>query len=257
MKIHIQVIRALQDNYCYLIWREGSGLCAVVDPSEAGPIEDALSKLGLKLALILNTHHHHDHVGGNASLVKAWQPDVYCSAVDAKRIPDASRGLVDGETFEFDGIGFKTLSIPGHTHGQIAFLIHEAKAIFVGDTLFSMGCGRLFEGTPEQMWRSLNRILSLPQDFQIYFGHEYTERNGAFARNLEPDNMAIVARLRETRESLSMGRPPSAPTISDEMKVNPFLRARSASIRRTLSMPNASDVEVFASLRRLRDEFRG
>jgi hydroxyacylglutathione hydrolase len=257
MKIHIQAVRALQDNYCYLIWRESSNLCAVIDPSEAVPIANEINKLGLKLGLVLNTHHHHDHVGGNADLVKAWPVHVYCSEFDVNRVPHASRGLKDGEAFEFDGISFETLSIPGHTHGQIAFLVREAKAVFVGDTLFSMGCGRLFEGSADEMWQSLTRIMQLPHDFQIYFGHEYTERNGAFARNLEPDNTAIVARLRSTREALSAGVPPNAPTIADEMKVNPFLRAKSVSIRRTLAMQNASDVEVFASLRRLRDEFRG
>jgi hydroxyacylglutathione hydrolase len=256
-QIEVQIIRALQDNYCYLIRRKGSKQCAVVDPAEARPINEELKRRNLQLSLILNTHHHHDHVGGNSELVDQWQPEVYCSQIDFKRVPCATRGMADGEKFVFEGIEFETLAIPGHTQGQVAFFLPSAGFVFVGDTLFSMGCGRLFEGTAADMLASLNRLIKLPLQTQLFFGHEYTERNGAFARDLEPDNQAINDRLRETREALARGLTPTPPTIESELKVNPFLRPSSLSIRRNLGMLQSSDLDVFTSIRRLRDGFRG
>lgn len=255
--IETVIVRALKDNYCYLVRRVGSADALVIDTSELTPIQEKLAELDLNLKLILNTHHHGDHVDANEDLVSHWQCPVYCSDVDVSRIPKATRGLKDGELFEFDGIQIRVLAIPGHTRGQVAYYIPEANFVFVGDTLFSMGCGRLLEGTPEQMLQSLRRLCDLPKETRVFFGHEYTEKNGTFARDAEPDNKSILDRMRASREALSARGIAPAPTIGDELKVNPFLRLDSASLRRQLNFSTESDLEVFTSLRRLRDVFQG
>jgi len=280
--MNVRTVRALKDNYCYLVTgdqiatresmssRVGVGSLAgvgapaihrsavVIDPSDAEPIMIALRDLGLKLGLILNTHHHHDHVGGNLELAEHWQCPIYCSARDFERVPGATRALSDGEMFEFEGVSFEVLAIPGHTEGQIAYRAKNAAkanakitmveapsvgdALFVGDTLFSMGCGRLFEGTPAQMFNSLARIKSLPGSTRLYFGHEYTETNARFAKQVEPENsFAIDDRLVATRSQLTRGLVASKPTLEAECKVNPFLRAKS--------------LEEFTHLRKMRDSF--
>lgn len=236
----IQTVRALKDNYCYLIGSSGTSTVTVVDPSEAAPIDRALRDSGLKLGLILNTHHHHDHVGGNLALAREWQCPIYCSARDFDRVPGATLGLHDGDVFDFAGLKFEVLAIPGHTEGQIAY--HVGEALFVGDTVFEMGCGRLFEGTPDQMFASLQRIQTLPPTTRLYFGHEYTETNARFAHQVDPTNTrAIDERLFAVRIELQHNGFASAPSIAAEQKVNPFFRAPT--------------VEEFVRLRSLRDRF--
>lgn len=250
-------VRARQDNYCYLVHRLGSRKALVIDTSEFTPIQTQLRESELDLDLILNTHHHGDHVAANEELAGVWNCPVFCSKVDVARVPLAKRGLEDNEVFEFDGIQIQTLSIPGHTRGQIAFYLPEEQMVFVGDTLFSMGCGRLLEGTPEQMLTSLRRLTDLPRETRVFFGHEYTEKNGTFARDVEPDNKCVLDRMRAAREALSVGGVSHAPTLAEEMKANPFLRLDSPSLRRQLNMNDETDLEVFTSLRRLRDVFQG
>ena len=236
----IKTVRALKDNYCYLITEEGSKTAAVVDPSEAAPIMTALRDLGLKLGLILNTHHHPDHVGGNLELVEHWQCPVFCSARDFDRVPGATRALNDGDEFAFEELDFSVLAIPGHTEGQIAY--HVEDALFVGDTVFEMGCGRLFEGTAEQMFASFARIKALPPETRLFFGHEYAELNARFSRGSEPGNVfAIDERLSEVRAQIKKTGFAAAPTLAVELKVNPFMRAKT--------------VEDFARLREARNTF--
>jgi hydroxyacylglutathione hydrolase len=236
----IRTVRALKDNYCYLVYAPDSKVAAVIDPSEAAPVMTALRDLGLSLGLILNTHHHHDHVGGNVELQKQWKCSVYCSTRDLERIPGATKGFSDGENFEFTGLNISVISIPGHTEGQIAF--HIGDALFVGDTVFEMGCGRLFEGTPAQMFQSLARIQSLPNETRLYFGHEYTETNARFAKSVEPENSAIDQRLNEVRTQLKQDGFASAPTLAIEKAVNPFFRAQT--------------VDDFTRLREVRNTFQ-
>lgn len=254
--IQIDTVRALTDNYCYVVRRDGSRKALVIDPSEAAPIEAFLEKEGLTLGLILNTHHHHDHIGGNAELKEKYRAPVYCSQVDFERIPGADRGFNDGDTFEFDEFQIKVLAIPGHTRGQIAFHVRDARALFVGDTVFAMGCGRLFEETPKVMVASLKKILALDLQTRIYFGHEYTETNAKFAAGVEPENQAIPERLAKTRAEIREKGVAKAPTLEEEMKVNPFFRAWSVGIRSQLNLESANDLEVFTKLRELRNDFR-
>lgn len=230
----VLVVPALKDNYCYLIAREGSTRALVIDPSDEVPITSALAAQGLNLDVIINTHHHPDHVGGNVALARRHPVHIYCSTTDLPRVPGATRGLADNEVVEFDGLKFKILTIPGHTQGQIALFFADGvttpegrtgPAVFAGDTLFAMGCGRLFEGTPEQMWQSLARLTKLPPETLLFFGHEYTERNAAFAKALEPENSLITERLEAARAALAKSPTVPPPTLQEELAVNPFLRA--------------------------------
>lgn len=251
--INIATIPALTDNYCYLLWREGSTDAIVFDPSESKPIVSAMKSRGLKAALILNTHHHHDHVGGNLELASTYGCEVWCSVHDLARVPGAKRGLADGERSTFAGVSWETWAIPGHTLGQVAYYVEEAKSLFVGDTLFSMGCGRLFEGTPEQMHASLARVAKAPPDTLLHVGHEYTIKNGEFAESVEPGNFEIRKRVELAKK---LGRVVPSPTVAEELRVNPFLRATSPEIRHHLGFHDrSSDVEVFARLREIRNTF--
>lgn len=237
---HVQTIRALVDNYCYLVVREGSTTAVAVDPSEAAPVAAALSRRGLKLGAILNTHHHHDHVGGNRDLVATWACPVFCSARDFDRVPTATHAVTDAEKFVVDGLEFEVLAIPGHTAGQIAYRIGDA--LFVGDTVFEMGCGRLFEGTAAQMFASLERLKAVSPQARLYVGHEYTEVNARFALTVEPSNAsAIHERLAQVRSEIARQGFAGPPTIATEEIVNPFFRAR--------------DLATFSHLRERRDRF--
>jgi hydroxyacylglutathione hydrolase len=217
MAARIQRLRALRDNYCFLLHDENSRTALVIDPGEAPPVERALKEHGLELSLIVNTHHHHDHIGGNAWLKDHYGAEVFCSAYDLSRIPSATRGLVDNELVNFAGLEFRVLSIPGHTQGQIALHFEKDQALFAGDTLFEMGCGRLFEGTPEQMWASLAKLKKLDGATRLFFGHEYTEPANA---------VAIAEVVKAARTELGRTELAPVPTLGDELKVNPFLRAK-------------------------------
>lgn len=251
--INVATVPALTDNYCYLVWCEGSTDAIVIDPSEPKPLLSALRSRGLRAALVLNTHHHHDHVGGNLEIASTSACEIWCSNYDVTRIEGAKRGLGDGESFTVAGVTFETWAIPGHTLGQVAFYEKESKSLFVGDTIFSMGCGRLFEGTPEQMHASLSRLAGAPGDTRLHVGHEYTLRNAEFALSVEPGNFDIRRRVENAKR---LGRVVPSPTVDDELKVNPFLRTRSSEIRHTLGFPeSASDLVVFTRLRELRNSF--
>jgi len=233
--VEIIPIYALTDNYCYLVHRKGSKRAMLIDASETEPIQRALHQYGLHLELIISTHHHHDHIGANQELQAETGAEIWSSLYDLQRVPGSKRGLTDGEKFSFDGIDCEAMMIPGHTLGQISIHIPEAQALFVGDTMFAMGCGRLFEGTFEQMYESLRRIVALPQTTRVYFGHEYTANNGGFALQVDPDNrLAIEERMILAREYVVKNKCVPAPTIADEMRVNPFLRARTLSEFRSL-----------------------
>ena len=249
--LKIEPVACLKDNYAYLV--SGAGLCAVVDPSEPEPVEAALKARGLKLTHILNTHHHWDHTGGNAALKQAYGASVVGPAKDRDRIPGIDIGVEESQGWRFGEHQVRILEVPAHTSGAIAFVFPNA--VFTGDTLFAMGCGRLFEGTPAMMHASLAKLAALPDDTLVYCGHEYTLNNGRFALTLEPGNQDLKARMEMVEALRAKGEPTVPSSIGLEKRTNPFLRTGSAQIRATLKMETADDVAVFAQIRRRKDVF--
>ena len=253
--LRIEQIPCLQDNYGYLIHDPVAGLTATIDTPDAAAIEQALTKHGWRLDYILNTHHHFDHAGGNLALKARTGCVIVGSRNDAARIPGIDVLVGEGDTFDFGKHRARILETPGHTIGHICYVFDEDKAAFVGDTLFSMGCGRLFEGTPEQMWTSLQKLMGLPDDTRVYCAHEYTQSNGRFAVTMEPQNTALAARLQEVATLRAAGRPTVPSTIGVEKATNPFLRPASTELRATLELPDAADANVLGETRRRKDRF--
>ena len=255
LALEIEPVCCLRDNYAWLAYDRSDGLCAVVDPSEAEPVRAALKARGLTLTHILNTHHHPDHVGGNQALKAEFAATIIGPGKDSARIPGIDVGVFEGETYAVGGHAAKVFEIPAHTRGHIAFWFEADGAVFTGDTLFAMGCGRLFEGDPPTMWASLSKLMKLPDATRIYCGHEYTEANGRFALTVEPGNADLNARMVEVKATRAVGRPTLPSLMGLEKKTNPFLRPNSPEIRRSLGLESASDVEVFAETRRRKDAF--
>ena len=255
MTLAIDLIPCLKDNYAYLIHERDSNHCAVVDPSEPEPVRRAIAARGAKLTHILNTHHHLDHTGGNIPLKEEFGAEIVGPEKDRNRIPGIDVGVSEAAPWSLWSHHVRILEIPAHTSGHIAFVFDDAHVAFTGDTLFAMGCGRLFEGTPEMMWNSLSKLMRLPDETKIYCGHEYTLNNGRFALTLEPGNADLIARMQEVETRRSRDLPTIPTTMSLEKKTNPFLRPGSAEIRQALNLQDAADVRVFAEMRRLKDAF--
>lgn len=255
--IEITPVPALSDNYVWLIHGDDRQRVAIVDPGEAGPVEAALDEHGLTPEAILVTHRHWDHVNGIEALLRRHDIPVYGPAEEP--VPSRTRGLRGGDTLELDGLGlrFEVLGIPGHTLGHIAYYGHGA--VFAGDTLFSGGCGRMFEGEPEQMLASLDRLAALPGATRLYCGHEYTLRNLVFCEAVEPDNPATPDFVARARQRLDEGRPSLPTTLDEESRFNVFLRAREPGVRRRAEEHAGRDcptpAAVFAALRAWKDRF--
>lgn len=255
MTLQIDHIICLRDNFVWLLREPASGAVACVDPSEAVPVKAKLDQLGWRLTHILNTHHHNDHTGGNLELKRATGATIVGPAADRARIPGIDVALAEGETYDFGQERAEVFDIPGHTRGHIAFWFAGAKAVFTGDTLFSLGCGRLFEGTPQQMWTSLSKLRRLPGDTRVYCGHEYTQANAKFALTMEPDNAALKARAAEVDKLRSQGQATLPSTMASECATNPFLRAADPGLARTVGLPPGDPVAVFAEVRARKDKF--
>ncbi len=253
--LEIEQIPVLSGNYVYVLHEPGANVTGVVDPAVAQPVLDRLAAKGWTLDWILSTHHHADHTGGNLELKQATGCQVAGPKADAARIPGIDRQLTEGDRFELGAAEALIFETPGHTSGHISYWFAAAKALFCADTLFSLGCGRLFEGTPAQMWQSLGKFASLPDDALVYCAHEYTQSNARFALSVDPDNPALQARTAEIDRQRAAGRPTVPTTLGAERAANPFLRPNDPAIRRQLRMENASDVEVFAEIRRRKDRF--
>lgn len=253
--MHLLPLPAFEDNYIWTL-RDDAGRALVVDPGEAGPVLSAAAE-GLQPAGILLTHHHNDHIGGVGALLERW-PDLPVVAPDDERIAIAARRTGDGDRVEVADWGFDTLAVPGHTVSHIAF--HGHGLLFCGDTLFSLGCGRMFEGTPAQMLDSLERLAALPGDTRVCCGHEYTLSNAAFARVVEPDNPALMRRIEEAQAMRQSGRPTLPSSVAAEREANPFLRIDAPAVRAAIvgqtGHPIRSRVDAFAALRRWKDGFR-
>lgn len=253
--LDIHLVPCLKDNYAYLLHDKASGKVAAVDPSESAPVLRALAAHGLKLTHVLNTHHHFDHTGGNLELKESTGARVVGPKADADRIPGIDLALGEGDTFALGESSARVFDIPAHTKGHIAFWFERDMAVFTGDTLFAMGCGRLFEGTPAQMWASLSKLAGLPDDTRVYCGHEYTLANGRFALTLEPGNADLRQRMVDVEARRSRGEPTIPSTIGLERRTNPFLRPSSDELRATLALQSATLVDVFAETRRRKDVF--
>jgi len=255
-KIVVEQIPVLSDNYVTLVHEPVSGATAAVDPGVAEPVLERLAAKGWRLSHILNTHHHGDHTGGNQELIRRTGCVVVGAARDSGRIPGLSVEVVEGDTFLLGGAAAMVLEVPGHTSGHIAFWFPDSHVLFAGDSLFSLGCGRLFEGSAEEMWASLKKLRELPPDTQVYCAHEYTAGNGRFARLVERDNQALLARLDQVEKLRAKGLPTIPTTMADERAANPFLRADTKAIARAVGMdPGTDPVLVFAELRRRKDVF--
>lgn len=253
--LSIMQIPVLTDNYIYLIHDPVSGETAVVDPALAQPVLDVLDKKGWWLTYILNTHHHWDHVGGNLELKQNTGCKIIAAQSDRDRIPGIDIGVSEGDVISLGKHLARVISTPGHTSGHIVYHFSEDDVLFCGDTLFVMGCGRLFEGTAEQMWNSLEKLKALPSSTRIYCTHEYTQANGRFALSVEPDNSHTQQKMLEVQQLRAENKPTVPSTIEEERATNPFLRADSISIQKTLGLEYQSPVCVFTELRKRKDSF--
>jgi hydroxyacylglutathione hydrolase len=237
----IKIIPCLQDNYSYLIIDEKKNIACVIDPSEADPIIEYLENNKIELKFILNTHHHYDHVGGNLELKKRYGVSVAGYKGDKERIPEIDILLSDQETWVYENFEAKIIHIPGHTLGHICFYFYKEESVFTGDTLFSLGCGKIFEGTYSQMFNSLMKLKALPQNTKIFCGHEYTKQNSKFCITHDKKNENLKAKIDVIDVKLKDGLPTIPSTIKDELECNIFFRS--------------DNVETFSKLRDLKDNF--
>lgn len=255
MTLVVHMFPCLQDNYGYLVHDPETGATASIDTPDAAAIDAALAERGWRLTHILNTHHHFDHAGGNEALKARWGCTIVGAANDAARIPGIDSGVAEGDTVTLGHARARVLEVPGHTTGHIAYHFADDGIVFVGDTLFALGCGRLFEGTPAQMWQSLGKLMALPDTTTVYCAHEYTQSNARFALSVEPDNAALVARAAAIDTLRAAGKPTVPSTIGLEKATNPFLRAASPELQATVERVGATLVDVFAETRRRKDHF--
>jgi len=251
----IEIIPCLNDNYSYLIHDEISNTVAIVDPSEFMPCDTIISKNYQKLDFILNTHHHYDHVGGNEELKKKYNSKVLGFENDKNRIPQIDTVLKDNQEFKIGTLNFTTIFIPGHTRGHVAFYFKKERVVFTGDTLFSLGCGRVFEGTYKQMFQSLNKLKNLPGETKVYCGHEYTFKNLEFCLKFNPNNDFLKKKKNDIKLSLKNKKPTIPSTIADEIKANIFFRVNDPDIKKAINLENSPDIEIFTKLRDLKDNF--
>lgn len=246
-------IPVLTDNYIYLLHDSDSGETAVVDPAVAEPVLAVLNQKGWQLTYILNTHHHSDHVGGNVELKRQTGCQIIASEFDKHRIPSVDRGVKEHDVINLGTHSAQVIATAGHTSGHIVYYFAEDNALFCGDTLFVMGCGRLFEGSAAELWQSLQKLKALPPKTRVYCAHEYTQANGRFALTVEPDNIALQEKMIQVNELRANGLPTVPSTIGEELATNPFLRDLSSTLQ--AKFKGITPVELFAKLRRLKDSF--
>ncbi len=253
--LEIYQFNCRQDNFGVLIHDPEIGVTASIDAPDADAVNQALAEKGWTLSHILLTHHHYDHVDGNKALKEEWGAIIVGNEADAARLPEIDQTVKCGSTYQFGMHEARFIDTPGHTIGHVAIYFASQNLLFTGDTMFALGCGRLFEGTAEQMWQSLSTLATLPDETIVYCGHEYTHANAAFALSVDPDNEQLQARANEVDQLRTKGLPTLPTTIGAEKATSPFLRPADKKIRARLNMPDASDVEVFAEIRRHKDNF--
>ena len=250
----IEIIPCLSDNYSYLIYEKETNTVSIVDPSEFEACDKIVNKFK-KLDYILNTHHHTDHVDGNLKLKKKYNAKILGFGLDKDRIPGIDIFLKENQKQKIGNLEFEVIFIPGHTKGHIGFFFRKEKIAFTGDTLFSLGCGRVFEGTHEEMFDSLNKIKKLPPDTKIYCGHEYTKSNLNFCLAYDSKNTSLKDKEIEILKKLNSNHPTIPSTLGQEFKTNIFLRCNDPEIKHALGLKDSSDLEVFSKLRDLKDSF--
>jgi hydroxyacylglutathione hydrolase len=255
-ELRVDLIPAFQDNYIYLLRTRDSDDVGVVDAGDAAPALAELERQDLTLTHIFNTHHHLDHMGGNDALKTRFpQAKLVGPKSEVERIPSMDVTVADGDMVGFGTLTFKVIEVPGHTRGHIALWTVDGQAVFCGDTLFAMGCGRMFEGNAAQMWASLSKLKGLPPDTRVYCGHEYTQNNARFAVTVDPENAALARRFDEVKQLRAAGKPTIPSTIGLENETNPFLRADAPGIARAVGLAGADPVTVFAEIRQRKDNF--
>ena len=245
----------LQDNYVYILHDEQSQQTAVIDPTLAEPVLAVLEQQQWQLNYILNTHHHADHIGGNSELKQQTGCTIVASAYDQSRIPGVDVTVHEGDQLSLGDYKLNIIDTLGHTLGHIAYYLPENATLFCGDTLFSMGCGRLFEGSAEQLWSSLQKLKALPAQTLVYCAHEYTQNNGKFALTLEPDNQQLLQRMLEVTACRQEHLSTVPSTLATELATNPFLRTDNTQLQQRLNLQGQSEVAVFTKIRQLKDVF--
>ena len=250
----VLTVPCLSDNYAYIL--VGPGIACLIDAPEAGPILEVLEASDTALTAILLTHHHSDHVDGVAELRERYDCPVIGPKAEEHKLPELDFALEEGIYADLPSVPkVQILHVPGHTLGHIAYYFGDAHAAFTGDSLMALGCGRLFEGTPQMMWASMTKLMALPEDVVIYSGHEYTVANAKFAQTIEPDNDALSERIAEIHALRRNGMPTAQASLAVESATNPFLRAGLATVKTSLGLQDAPDAEVFAEIRKRKDRF--
>ena len=251
----IRLFICLKDNFGVLLHDPATGATAALDAPEAAPIEAALAEAGWKLSDILVTHHHGDHTGGIAELKRRHHCRVVAPRKEAAKIPDVDMAVAENDRVLVGTLAAQVIETPGHTLGQVNYFFDAPRLLFAGDTLFSIGCGRVIEGTPEMMWQSLLKLCALPGDTRIYCGHEYTEANIRFALTIEPDNPALAARAVEVKRQLATGTATIPALLDEEKRANPFLRADEVAVANAVGLADKPAAEVFAEVRSRKNRF--
>ncbi len=251
----IIIIKCLKDNYSYIIYNEQTLMSAVIDPSEADPIIKEIEKNNLQLKYIFNTHHHYDHVGGNSKLKEKYKCKIAGYEKDIDRIPGIDIKLKDNQKWKNELLECEILHIPGHTSGHISIYVKEINALFTGDTLFSLGCGRIFEGTYNEMFHSLKKLKKFPKATKIYCGHEYTKKNSEFCISLDPNNSKLINKINNINENIKNDNPTIPSTLSDELECNIFLRTDNLKIQNQVGINSGDPIKTFTKLRDLKDNF--
>lgn len=255
MDFNIETIPCLSDNYAFVITEAKSKKAILIDAPESQPLINYLDAHEFNLEYILLTHHHDDHVQGVSDLVKKYGSKVIGGRQDEHRLPKLDILVKENDNLKIFNLEFKIIDVPGHTVGHIAFYCEKIKALFSGDSLMAMGCGRLFEGTPEQMWNSLSELANLPPETMVYSGHEYTENNARFCLSLERNNEKLKVRMNQI-EKLRASNVPTVPSLlNDELQTNTFLRANVSEVKKALNLSSSSSLEAFTEIRKRKDNF--
>jgi hydroxyacylglutathione hydrolase len=251
----VKLFLCLKDNFGVLVHDQATGATAAIDAPEAAPVEAALKATGWKLSDILVTHHHGDHTAGIAELKRHHRCRVVAPRKEADKIPDVDTTVAEGDTVKVGNLEARVIETPGHTLGQINYFFPTAKLLFAGDTLFSVGCGRVIEGTPEVMWQSLLKLRALPDDTRLYCGHEYTDANIRFAETIEPGNKALAARAAEVKRQLAAGAPTIPTLMGEEKRANVFLRADDPAVAAAVGLSGKPAAQVFTEVRARKNKF--